>query len=52
MSTPGTTPASSAWLDDLFLGSPWTPTPAHAAVAQEGLGGKGRGTSPFAGVAP
>ena len=45
-------PASSAWLDDLFRGSPWTPTPAHAAVAEEGLGGKGRGTSPFAGVVP
>jgi hypothetical protein len=44
-------PASTAWLDDLFGGSPVTPTPAHAAVT-EGLGGKGRGTSPFAGVAP
>lgn len=45
-------PASAAWLDDLFRGSPMTPTPAHAAVLQEGLGGKGRGTSPFAGVVP
>lgn len=45
-------PASATWLDDLFRGSPVTPTPAHAAVLQEGLGGKGRGTSPFAGVVP
>jgi len=45
-------PASATWLDDLFRGSPMTPTPAHAAVAQEGLGGKGGGTSPFAGVVP
>ena len=42
-------PASTAWLDDVFRGSPVTPTPAQAAVT-EGLGGKGRGTSPFAGV--
>lgn len=44
-------PASTAWMEALFGGSPVTPTPAHAAVT-EGLGGKGRGTSPFAGVVP
>ncbi|HUF90642.1 MAG TPA: hypothetical protein VMR66_11760 [Gemmatimonadota bacterium] len=43
---------TAAWLDDWFGGSPLTATPAHAAVAQEGLGGKGGGTSPFAGVVP
>lgn len=41
---------SAAWLEPLFGGSPFTATPASAALEQEGLGGKGRTTSPFAGV--
>lgn len=51
-----TCPASSepgqttVWLERLFEGSPVTPATAEAAVEQTGLGGKGRGTSPFAAV--
>jgi len=45
-------PAQSAmWMRDLLGGSLVTPTPAYA-VEQTGLGGKGRGTSPFAAVGP